>query len=308
VTDSADRAVARRRLAAYAVVVRGDEVLLTQLSQVTDRPGSWTLPGGGVDHGEDPRHSLVREVLEETGLVPTLGEALDVDSMHHVGRGPDGVPEDYHAVRVLFTATVPDASPEPRVVEVDGSTAAAAWHRLDDVRAGRVPTVQIVRRGLAALDAHAPREIDLDVRRHQRLAAYAVLVRDGAVLLTRISQRGHHVGSWTLPGGGVDQGEHPRAALVREVAEETGLRVAAGVLLDVHDVHLTGRAPDGVVEDFHGVHLLFDAAILGDEAPHVAESDGTTDAVEWVPVAAVRAGTVPVLDVVHAGLGAAGVR
>jgi 8-oxo-dGTP diphosphatase len=34
----------------------------------TNRPGTWDLPGGEVETGEDPSASAVREVLEETGL------------------------------------------------------------------------------------------------------------------------------------------------------------------------------------------------------------------------------------------------
>ena len=41
----------------------------------------------------------------------------------------------------------------------------------------------------------------------------------------RISARGFHTGSWTLPGGGVDHGEAPRTAVVREVREECGVDV-----------------------------------------------------------------------------------
>ena len=298
--------VVSRRLAAYAVVLRGDEVLLTQLSERTGWPGEWTLPGGGIDHGEDPRNALLREVMEETGQVATLGRVLDVHSYHHAGPGADGPPEDYQSVRLLFEASVPADAPPPQVLEVDGSTAAAAWQRLDDVADGRVPTVPVVGIGLAALRLREPvPPAAAAARRHQRLAAYALLRRDGEVLLTRISARGHHVGSWTLPGGGVDQGEDPRAAVVREVAEETGLQVSVGRLLDVHAVHFTGRAPDGVVEDFHGVHLIFEAALDGTADPRVSEVDGTTDAVEWVPVTSVRRGSVPVLDVVRVALDAA---
>ncbi len=300
--------VPRRRLAVYAVLVRDDSVLLTQLSGRTGWPGTWTLPGGGIDHGEDPRHALLREVMEETAQVATLGRLLDVDSVHHVGRGPSGVVEDYQAVRLLFEATVPDGAPPPRVLEMDGSTAAVAWHPLADVTAGRLTTTPVVRRGLAALAAQEPVPAVIQRRRLQRLAAYAVLLRDDDVLLTRISARGHHVGWWTLPGGGVDHGEEPRAAVVREVAEETGLTIEVGSLLDVHSVHFTGRAPDEAVEDYHGVHLIFAATVTGGDAPGVREVDGTTDAVEWVPVASVRAGTVPVTDVVRAGMDAAGVR
>jgi ADP-ribose pyrophosphatase YjhB (NUDIX family) len=35
---------------------------------VRDKDGSWELPGGGLEHGEDPRTALVREIAEETGL------------------------------------------------------------------------------------------------------------------------------------------------------------------------------------------------------------------------------------------------
>jgi len=33
-----------------------------------ERDGSWELPGGGLEHGENPRDALTREIAEETGL------------------------------------------------------------------------------------------------------------------------------------------------------------------------------------------------------------------------------------------------
>ncbi|MFB2532036.1 NUDIX domain-containing protein [Paracoccus sp. p3-h83] len=56
-----------------------------------------------------------------------------------------------------------------------------------------------------------------------RQGAYAVLCRNGRILLT------HQDGptpEWQLPGGGLDPGESPVAALHREVREETGFHVA----------------------------------------------------------------------------------
>lgn len=41
----------------------------------------------------------------------------------------------------------------------------------------------------------------------------------GEILLVRTSYEGH----WSLPGGGVEKHEHPRAAILRELREETGL-------------------------------------------------------------------------------------
>ncbi|MGZ5418097.1 MAG: NUDIX hydrolase [Nocardioides sp.] len=121
--------------------------------------------------------------------------------------------------------------------------------------------------------------------RRQRMAAYALLFRDNQVLLTRMSERTRIPGRWTLPGGGIDHGEDPREALVREVYEETGLRISPGVVADVHSSHFTGPRSDGLVEDYHGIHLIFLATVLpGSEEvePHVTEVDGSTDLAVWM--------------------------
>ncbi len=61
-----------------------------------------------------------------------------------------------------------------------------------------------------------------DQRYRKRPGIYAVLVRDGAVLLTHQMEP---VPEFQLPGGGIDPGEHPIPALHREVREETGWKI-----------------------------------------------------------------------------------
>ena len=56
-----------------------------------------------------------------------------------------------------------------------------------------------------------------------------VVLRDGHVLLL-LNERGE----WDLPGGRPDPGEDHRAALIREVREETGLAVEVGAMVDEH--------------------------------------------------------------------------
>lgn len=58
----------------------------------------------------------------------------------------------------------------------------------------------------------------------RRAGAYAVLPRDGKLLLTHQTLPEPDL---QLPGGGIDPGESPVAALHREVFEETGWRIAA---------------------------------------------------------------------------------
>ncbi|MEO3747907.1 NUDIX hydrolase [Plantactinospora sp. B5E13] len=58
---------------------------------------------------------------------------------------------------------------------------------------------------------------------------------------------------WNLPGGGVDAGETPRVACVREVREELGLDVPIGALLVVA---WTAEGPDGTL------FFVFDGALL----------------------------------------------
>lgn len=281
----------RQRWAAYAVIVREDRILLSRLAPYLFEQEMWTLPGGEIEFGEHPSAGVVREVYEETGLHAEVGETARIYDVSG-RRERDGVLSDYHSVRIVFDGWVPADAPEPRVVEVDGSTVDAGWHRLVDVRDGTVPTVPLVREALAD---------HVDVRR-QRLAALALVVREDRMLLTRISVRGHHPGLWHLPGGGVDHGEHPEEALAREFAEETGLVPTVGRLLGSHDVHFTGTAPNGRQEDFHGVHLVYAATVPEGTEPRVLEEDGTTDAVAWVPLTELREGTLPLSDVTQAAL------
>jgi len=137
--------------------------------------------------------------------------------------------------------------------------------------------------------SEAPEEVAAPQR--QRIAAYGVLTRgtgDGLeVLLTRMSARTRIAGWWTLPGGGIDHGEDPRDAVRREVFEETGLHVEPSEVLDVHSTHFTGPRADGLVEDYHGVHVIFAATIQPESVgvePHVVEHDGSTDLAAWLPL------------------------
>ena len=101
-----------------------------------------------------------------------------------------------------------------------------------------------------------------DAVAYQRVAAYAVVRSSRGILLTELSERTNAAGMWNLPGGGLDPGEEPSDAVVREVHEETGQRVSQVRLLTVLTRHWVGRAPSGRVEDFHAVRLFHTAHFI----------------------------------------------
>ncbi|CAN5428022.1 hypothetical protein BH09ACT12_BH09ACT12_12000 [soil metagenome] len=284
-----------QRVAAYAVIVRDGLILLSRLAPRVSRHEQWTLPGGGLDHGEDPRDAVVREVHEETGLAVTVGETARTYSLHLPDTWRRGRRVDAHSLRIVYNGWVPSDSPAPHVVEIDGSTVEAAWKPLSAVLDGSLPTVSLVKEAVAAYQPH----------RFQRVAAYALITRDEptpAVLLTRISAQGFHTGVWALPGGGVEHGESPTDAVVRELREETGLEAEIGEVVAVGDVAVHGTAPSGRDEEFHSVGIVFSATVPAGSEARLVEQGGTTDAVAWVPLADVETGSTPVLDLVTEAL------
>ncbi|MFI8367167.1 NUDIX hydrolase [Streptomyces sp. NPDC085466] len=113
------------------------------------------------------------------------------------------------------------------------------------------------------------------------MSVYALAVCEGRMLLTRLSGASpvFAPGLWHLPGGGVDPGEQPVEALVRELREETGLEAAGAELLDARSYAVTR---DGV--DWHLTALFYAVDLPAGGAPEVSETGGSTDAVAWVPL------------------------
>ncbi len=124
----------RQRIAAYNVCVDDRErLLLCRLGAITDRPGSWTLPGGGIEFGEHPAAAARRELREETGLDGRIVELLAVDSACRVVDG-EGNGHEYHSVRIVYRTEIIEPAVELRH-EVDGSTDRAGWFARADIEA-----------------------------------------------------------------------------------------------------------------------------------------------------------------------------
>jgi ADP-ribose pyrophosphatase YjhB (NUDIX family) len=103
------------------------------------------------------------------------------------------------------------------------------------------------------------------------VAVGAVACHDDRLLLVRRG-RPPAVGEWSVPGGRVEAGEPIRAAVVREVAEETGLTVTVGDFLGWVERFDTGH---------HYVILDFRVAVVDVDQPPRAGDDAAEAA--WIP-------------------------
>ena len=101
----------------------------------------------------------------------------------------------------------------------------------------------------------------------------AVIIHDGQVLLVRRAQPPLK-GRWSLPGGVVELGETLRAAVEREILEETGLQVKAVEVLEVLDRIIPG---DKASIQYHYVLIDFLCHCQGGEL----HADSDVSEAQW---------------------------
>jgi ADP-ribose pyrophosphatase YjhB (NUDIX family) len=120
------------RIGAYVVCVEEGRILLCRIAPgyTNGFDGYWTLPGGGIDFGEDPREGAIRELAEETGLQGVLEGLLEVESNRNAFTSRSGAPVDFHGIRIIYRARITGGE---LLCEVGGSTDACQWFTPDEL-------------------------------------------------------------------------------------------------------------------------------------------------------------------------------
>ena len=107
-----------------------------------------------------------------------------------------------------------------------------------------------------------------------RLAVRALILQRDRLLLVN-AYPGHDSDLWCAPGGGVARHSSLPANLTREVAEETGLKIAVGPLVLVNEFH----DPD---IDLHQVDLFFRCRVVSGALDSGSDPEGIVNRHRWV--------------------------
>jgi len=112
---------------------------------MTGSEGMWTLPGGKVEFGEHPDSTVVREVLEETGLKISQQGVLSVNSeLFHF------TDARMHAIRLIYRVKIEGGT--TLTYEKGGTTDICEWFTPDEVR--HLPLVSLAKLGMRLAREH----------------------------------------------------------------------------------------------------------------------------------------------------------
>lgn len=260
----------------------------------SNNPGLWVLPGGGLDHGEDPNLGVAREFREETGLEIEITGLREVSSdlVEFPWRGVL-----LHHDRIIFDVRVIGGE---LLSETDGTTDLPMWVEPEQLAALELNPFARRALGLSNVDDYeindrpatpdengemAPNGLALGgAKRVMRFGAYGIVTdAHDRVLLSLISEGYPGGGNWHLPGGGTDFGEQPADGLIREIYEESGQHGRATNLIRVGVRHNpAAMGPEGEAYDWATVRAIFEVSVDEPTEPSVTEAaGGSTAAARW---------------------------
>jgi 8-oxo-dGTP pyrophosphatase MutT (NUDIX family) len=258
--DLTNRREWRGHVTASAVVLNPDGLVL-HISHAAS--GKWLPAAGGHLEPQDDSLGLAPE-----DLVWLLDVPVHIDVFPIPGRETRGEPDHLH-LDFCYLLTTERTEFRLQADEVHGTDWRPLETMVEDERLR-----EGVRRALARVQTPAQRT-DYLAGLPRAYAAACALVTDpaGRVLLVKC----HNRAPFGPPGGVIEAGESPQDAVVRELAEETGLNLPSGRLLAVSWITAGGTS----VADMPGMQFVFDMGTVPADTSLLLQSDEVAEAA-WV--------------------------
>lgn len=238
-------------------VCAGGEILITRRAPEKSHSGSWEITGGTVQAGETERQAACRELFEETGIQAAEDALIFCGSgrrgcwihtyflhfcdavLADIRLQPGETADARTVTRAEFLRLVSGSHFHGTDVKMFRQYYAQLFRGIPLRRHGAVRTVREVMLpellDLCGADGRATGET---VIRGESSPAgtYRVIVSimtvnsRGEILLTRRAPEKTYAGRWEITGGCAQAGETPAEAAVRELYEETGIRITPDAL------------------------------------------------------------------------------
>ena len=122
--------IVKTHVGAYGIMIKDNKIALVRKARGGYK-GKLDLPGGGIEHTEQPFESLKREIREEAGIGITNYKLLDVVATNIKWEMEPDLWEDLHHIDILYTVETNESSLKSDADGLDSD--GANWYNLNEL-------------------------------------------------------------------------------------------------------------------------------------------------------------------------------